>query len=189
MAVTSPILGILVLDTHNLSTLAIADNSQYPSGYSIISPSLSIIPPSFPVITVPFTAGSLNLLSSNTVGITCNDPSCESCELPDGYWDFKYTISPAQTYFAEIGFMRTAMLGKKLDEAFLALDLDRCDQTIKDQDMRELDEINYYIQTSIAAGNRCNPKLAIDLYNIAERMVDRFLNRRCYGRNRSNTWS
>lgn len=189
MAVTVPILNILILDTHNLSTLAVADASVYPAGFTITNPSLQIIPPSFPVITKTFTNGSLNLYNSNDIGITCNDNTCETCVLPDGYWDLKYTISPAQTYFLEIGFMKTDLLQKRMSEAFLSLDLDKCDQTIKDQDMRELDEINYYIQTSISAGNQCNPKLAIDLYNIADRMLEKFTNARCYGRNMSRVWS
>lgn len=180
MAVTTPILNILVFDTHDLSTLAIADASVYPSGFMVINPSLQIIPPSYPVVTLPFTNGSLNLFSSNDIGISCNPIGC-ACELPDGYWDFKYTISPAQTYFKEIGFMRTEQLQKKFQEAFLSLDLDHCDETVRDQDMRELDEINYYVQCSISAGNKCNPKLALDLYHIAWRMLERFLNKRTYG--------
>lgn len=183
MAVTTPILKILVLDTHNLSTFAVADSSVYPSGFTIVSPSIQIIAPSFPVITLPFTPSSLNLYTSNDLGITCNPGQPWGCDIPDGYWDLTYTISPAQTYFSEVGYMKTDLLQKKMQEGFLALDLNHCDQTIKDQDMRELDEINYYIQCSISAGNKCNPKLALDLYAIAWRMLQRFLGKRVYGYN------
>lgn len=181
MAVTSPILDILVLDTHNLGNLAIADNSQYPTGFTPISPSIEIIPPSYPISTKVFTPLSLNVFNSNDIGITCVEQDCDLCELPDGYWQLKYTISPAQTYFVTRNFMRTNLLQKKFGEAFLALDLDKCDETVKEQDMKKLDQIQYYIQTSIAAANECNPKLAIDLYNIADRELGAFLNHKCHG--------
>lgn len=183
MAVTSPILDLLILDTHNLTTLAVADNSQYPVGFTVVNPSISVIPPSFPVITIPFTNGSLNVLTSDNVGITCpSGPDCTICELPDGYWQLTYTISPAQTYTVTKSFMRTDNIQKKLMEAFLALELDKCDETVRRADMRKVDQIQYYIQTSISAGSKCNEKLAIDLYVIADRMLCEFLERKCYGK-------
>lgn len=184
MPVTSPILDILLLDTHNLTTLAVADNSQYPVGFTIVNPSLSIVPPSFPVKTVVFANSNLNVFTTNDVGITCpSGPDCTICNLPDGYWQLTYTISPALTYTVTKSFMRTDLLQQKLAEVFLSLDLDKCDETVSRQDMLKVDQIQYYIQTSIAAGNKCNEKLAIDLYNIAERMLDEFLNHKCYGSN------
>lgn len=182
MPVTSPILDILIIDTHNLTTLAVADNSLYPTGFNIISPSIEIIPPSFPVSTKVFTPSSLNIFNSNDAGITCVDDDCQLAQVPDGYWQLKYTIAPAQTYFTTRSFMRTNLLQQKLSEAFLALDLDHCDETISEQDMKKIDQINYYIQTSISAANGCNAKLAIDLYNIADRMLGEFLNNKCHGR-------
>lgn len=179
MAITVPILDILILDTHNLSTLGVADVSQYPTGLSIISPSLEIIPPSFPVSTKSFTAGDLNVYNSDDIGITCGASPCGN-DLPDGYWQLKYTISPAQTYFVQKSFMRTQKIQKKLGQAFLSLDLDKCDETIKAQDMREIDQINYYLQSSIAAGNECNAKLALDLYKIADRILTQLLNIKSY---------
>lgn len=182
MSVTTPILDILLIDTHSLSTIAVADNSQYPIGFTVVSPTLEIIPPSFPISTKTFSNGNLNIYNSNDVGISCNDNGCDICELPDGYWSLKYSISPAQTYFVNKNFMRTAQIQKKLSEAFLALNLDKCDETIAEQDMRKLDQIQYYIQTSISAGNNCNPKLAIDLYNIANRSLKEFTSHKCFGR-------
>lgn len=190
MAVTSPILNLLILDTHNLTTMAVADASVYPVGFTIVSPTLEIIPPSFPIVTKVFSANNLNLFNSNDVGITCIDPSspCEVCNLPDGYWQLKYSIAPAQNNYVQIGFIRTQLLQQKLGEAFLSLDLNQCDETVKDQDMRKIDEINYYLQSSIAAGNKCNPKLALDLYHIADRMLNELLNSKCCG-NLRQVWN
>lgn len=181
MAITAPTLNLLLLDTHNLNTLGVADLSQYPTGFSIISPSLEVIPPSFPVTTLVFTPNSLNVFNGTDLGIGCYDPN-NLCEIPDGYWQIKYTISPAQTYFVQKSFMRTQVLQRMLGQLFLSLDLDKCDEVIKSQDMDQIDQINYYIQTSIAAANECNAKLAIDLYNIAFRMTHQMLNHRPFGR-------
>lgn len=187
MAVTSPILDILILDTHNIGNLAVADNSVYPANFTIISPSIEIIPPSYPISTKVFTPSSLNVFNSNDIGITCLDQTCTLCELPDGYWQLKYTISPAQTYFVTKSFMRTNILQRMFGQVFLSLDLDKCDETVREQDMKKLDQINSYIQTSIAAANECNAKLAIDLYNIANKMLKEFLNNKCHG-NLQRVW-
>lgn len=180
MAVTTPILNLLILDTHDLKVLGIADYSQYPIGFTIINPSLEIIPPSFPVSTKTFTANSLNLYNSNDVGITCVTDNCFLTEIPDGFWQVKYSISPAQTYSITKSFMRTQLLQKRFEQAFLSLDLNHCDLGTKEQDMNMIDEINYYIQTSIAAGNECNPKLALDTYKVADQMLTKFLKSKCY---------
>jgi len=180
MTVTSPILNLLILETHDLRTLGIADYSQYPIGFVPVNPTIEIIAPSFPVSTKTFVPNSLNLYNSNDVGITCVTNDCFLTNLPDGYWQVKYSISPAQTYSVTKNFMRTNLLLQRFGEAFLSLDLDHCDLGTKEQDMRMIDEINYYIQTSIAAGNQCNPKLAIDTYNIADQMLKKFLKSKCY---------
>lgn len=190
MAVTTPILNLLILDTHNLTTLGITDISQYPIGFTIVSPTVEIIPPSFPVATKVFTPKNVNVFNSNDLNLSCSTDACQVYELPDGYWQVKYSFAPAQNNFVQKNFMRTEVLQKKLGQAFLALDLTKCDQTVKDQDMRKIDEINYYIQTSIAAGNECNPKLALDLYHLADRKLSEFLNVKCYGgSNLSTVWS
>lgn len=183
MPVTTPILDILLLDTHNLGTLGVADVSQYPTGFTITSPSLEIIPPSFPVSTKSFTPNSLNIFNADDAGVGCSDPTGVKCEIPDGYWQLKYTVAPAQTYFVQKSFMRTNRLQRLLGQAFLSIDLDKCDEVIKAQDMAQIDQINYYLQSSIAAGNECNAKLAIDLYNIAYRMTNQLLKDKCFGGN------
>jgi len=185
MAVTSPILNLLILETHDMKTLGVADYSQYPTGFTIVNPTLEITPPSFPISTKPFTASSLNLYNSNDVGITCVEDLCQLDELPDGFWQVKYSIAPAQTYSVTKSFMRTQCLQRKLNEAFLSLDLDQCDLGVRDQDMRLIDEVNFYLQTSIAAGNLCDPKRALDTYRIADKMITTFLKSRCYGLQRN----
>lgn len=186
---SAPVLDILVLDTHNLQTVGIADISVYPPNFTIVSPTIEIMAASFPLVTKVFTASSLNIFNSNDLGITCGTGSCDLSNLPDGYWGLKYSISPAQTYFVEKNFMKTDVLQKRLSEAFLALEMTQCEEAIKEQDMKQIDEVSYYLQTCISAGNRCNPSLALSLYRNAWQLLDIFLKQKPYGSNLQEVWS
>lgn len=185
---TSPVLDILVLDTHNVQTLGVADISVYPSGFTIVSPTLQISCPSFPLATKVFTPSSLNIFNSNDIGLTCGTGECEISDLPDGYWQLNYSIAPAQTNFVEKNFMKTSILQRKFEEAFLSLELTQCEEAVKEQDFKQLDEIWYYIQTSISAGNRCNPVLALSQYRSAWSLLEIFLKQKPYGCNMQEVW-
>lgn len=183
-----PVLDILIIDTHNTQTLGVADLSVYPNGFTIVSPTLEILSPSFPLVTKVFTPSSLNIFNSNDVGITCGTGSCDLSDLPDGYWQLKYSISPAQNNFVEKNFMKTSILQRKFEEAFLAVDLTQCEEALKEQDMKQIDEIWYYLQTAISAGNRCNPTLALAQYRIAWNLLELFLKKKPYGCNMQELW-
>lgn len=183
-----PSIEILLIDTHNTQTIGVADVSVYPNGFTIVSPTLEITPPSFPIATKVFTPSSFNVFNSNDLGITCNTEGCDLSDLPDGYWGLKYSISPAQTNFTSKNFMKTDILQRKFEEAFLALELTQCQEAVKEQDFKQLDEIWYYLQTSISAGNRCNPTLALSQYRVAWELLDLFIKRKPYGCNMQEVW-
>ncbi len=180
MAISTPKLDIFFPDTHNILTLAVADISFYPRNYNITNPTIEVTPPSFPTVTLPFSANTINILNSNILGITCSDES-QFTELPDGYWTFKYSIAPPQTYNVTKSFFRSAQIERRFSQAFMTLNLTQCDETVKEQEMKKLDQINYWIQTAIAAGNDCNPVLALQNYRIADRLLCEFINNKCYG--------
>lgn len=178
----------MVLDTHNVATLGVADLSFYPQNLPIVNPTLRIIPPSFPPISIPFSVGSLNIYNSNTLNLTCSDNSCDLTDLPDGYWELQYTIAPPQTYQRIKNFFRTDIIQRELNKAFLDTDLTKCDRTVAEQLMKQIDQITYYIQTAIAAGNNCNPHLALKLYKAATYMLKEFIKGNSYG-NMREMWN
>jgi hypothetical protein len=78
-------------------------------------------------------------------------------------------------------FIRTVKLEQKFGRAFLKTDLVQCNQDVKTENMKVLDEVWFYIQAAIAAANQCNNLLAMNLYQLANTMIDNFLRDRCRG--------
>lgn len=176
---TSPILDFTVVDTHNLLTLGIADTSFYPTGFSVVNPSYEIIPPSYSKVVVSFVPGELLFLNSNTLNITCVADVSLLTSLPDGIWKVRQSISPAINNNTEKTFIRTLNIEQKFGKALLKTDLIECNQDVKIEQMKVLNEIYFYIQSAIAAANQCNNILAMQLYNNANNMLDNFIKGKC----------
>lgn len=173
MAILNPILDILVMPTYSPYTLAIGDYSKYPAGFVPASPTVEISAAGFPTKSVSFVPSNLNIYNSSNLGITCVD--APDAVLPDGIYTIKYSIAPAYQYFVEKTIMRVDNIMEKYDTAFLKLDITECDQTIKRQQKIELDTVNYFIQGSIAAANKCANTEAIRLYNQADKMLKKII--------------
>lgn len=178
---TSPILDFTIVDTHNPLTLGIADISFYPSNFTIVNPTYEITPPSFVKAVVVYVASEVLFLNSNTLNITCVSTPALLTVLPDGIWTIKQSISPVIDFNVEKTFLRTSTIEQKFGKAFLKTDLIECNQDIKIEQMKVLDEIYFYIQAAIAASNQCNNILAMKLYNNANTMLDNFIKGSCRG--------
>lgn len=168
-----PKLDLLVLDTHNAYTLGIADLSQYPAGFPIVSPTLQIAPPGFPTVALPFTANSILILNSENLGLSTAGQ--DQVKLPDGIYRIKYTVNPANLYFVEKTFMRVDAIQERFDNAFMTADFSCADRHFLKAEQEKLNEIYYLIQEAIAAANKCANTLAMNLYNQASKLLDRFL--------------
>lgn len=174
MAITTPVLDLIILDTHNTSFLAIGDGSVYPTNFNAISPSLQITPPGYSLITLTFIAGGVQIYNAESLSI-CLD-SCPPAALPDGIYTFKYMISPFNVYNVTKQFFRTEQITSDLDAAFLKLNLFECDGRLLLEKKNQIELIQFYIQGAIAASNQCALKLATDLYNKARTLLDCFVN-------------
>lgn len=169
----TPILNILILDTHDLQTLGIGDISFYPVDFLPVNPSISITPPSFPRVTLPFPSRSFGIFNSENLNITCN--TGELTDLPDGIWTVSFSIAPANENFVEKSFLRTEALMVKFGTALLTTDLKQCNEYIKGEDMDKLDQIWYIINGAIADGNNCNGTAAMEKYRYADKLLNEFL--------------
>ena len=168
-------LDILVINTYNVQTLGVADNSFYD--IAISSPTIDITVPGFTVVSLPFTPNDFNIFNSTSLGLsTVGQPLIP---LPDGVYFLKYSIAPAQTYFVEKSIMRTAAIQEKFDAAFMKLDMMECDSAIRTQSKVTLNTIYYLIQGSIAAANNCAIDTANKLYAQASKMLDNFIKTNC----------
>lgn len=182
---TSPILDFTVIDTHNPLTIAIADTSFYPTNFNIVNPTLEVTPPGFPELTTLFSPKSITTFNSNSLNITCVTDISMLANLPDGIWTVKLTISPPIQWFVERSFIRTEQIQQKLGKAFLKTDITQCNLDVRNEQMKVIDEISFYIQAAIAAANQCNNILAMNLYRTANTMLDNFLGGRCKGSNQT----
>lgn len=166
-------LDIVILPTYNSYTLAVVDNSTYPtSPPSVVSPTLEIQVPGFPTVYKDFVVQTPNIFDSTDLDI-----SEEGYEvpLPDGLYHFKYTVNPAFTYYVEKSIFRVDLLQEKFDELFMQLDMMECDKAIKAQSKVNLNTIYFYIQGAIAAANNCANVQAEKLYEQASKMITNLL--------------
>ena len=165
-----------IVDTHSFKTLGLVDTSIYNPDIQIENISLEITPPGFKYPAKPFfLSKSLNIYNSNNVGLTKAQCEEELIDLPDGLWKVKYSICPNDKLFLEKVFLRINKLECKFTQAFLTLDLSNCDTEIEEYKLKQLEEIDLYIQGALAASNISDFKLTTDLYKKANNMLDRFI--------------
>ncbi len=170
-------LKLVVLDTHDVDSILVADASTYPNEPPVVtSPTLLMTAPGFLPTSVVFNVQGYNILTSDMFGIT---PPGEIASLPDGLYEFTYSIAPSATNFATITIMRVNHLQEKFDKAFMSLDFMVCDNAIKTQAKVTLNAIYLLIQGSIAAANECAIIESNKLYDKASAMLDTLLKKNC----------
>ena len=167
-------LDIIIIPTYNTYTLAVVDNSVYPT--TPTNPTIQIEIPGFNTITTTFNVAETNVFNSTDLGLTT-----AGNELPIPYWIYgiKYTVNPAYIYYVEKSIMRVDQLQEKYDEAFMQLDMMECDRAIKTQSKVDLLSVYFFIQGSIAAANNCANVNSARLYAQASKMLDTIINNDC----------
>lgn len=170
-------LDILVLPTYNTTTIGVADASTYPTDPPVVTaPTIEITVPGFDMISLPFVPTLNNVFTSVTLGLS---DVGDIQPLPDGVYQFKYSVTPASWNYVERSFMRIDLLQEKFDTAFMKLEIMECDGIIKKQAKVDLNTIYFYIQGAIAAANTCALDQATKLYIHADRALDIFINNNC----------
>jgi hypothetical protein len=170
-------LKIVVLDTHDVESICVADASTYPNEPpEVNNPILLVTPPGFNPISLVFPVQGNLIMTSDEIGISeagVIEP------LPDGLYTFSYSFEPSYSNVTTITIMRVNRLQEKFDRVFMTLDMMVCDQAIKTQAKVNLNTIYLLIQGSIAAANECAIIEANKLYDIASAMLDTMLNKNC----------
>lgn len=168
---STPRLDYTVMETHNSLTLGIVDTSLYPVDFNVVSPTYEITPPSFNKVTIGYQENNTLIVNSNTLNITCVTDVKDLIDLPDGIWTIRQSISPASVYVIEKSFLRTTKLEREFGSAFLKLDISDGSSDSKKINMKILDQVHFYMQSAIAAGNQCNNVLAMRMYNLAKKTL------------------
>lgn len=161
-------LDINIIPSYNTHILNVADVSEYPFGTIVSNPYLEITPPGFQRVTLIFSPKNINVYNSHSLNLT--EEGC-TAPLPDGIYKFKYSIQPNYEIYTEKSYFKVDQILEQFDSAFLKIDVNNCDLKYKQDYKKKLDEIELFIQSAISAANKCNDKLAIDLYKMASKLL------------------
>lgn len=163
---TDPLIDLLVLDTHNTKTLALADASVYPAGFVPVTPTLELTLPGLAPMVMAFTPGALGIYNSVSLGIDCAS-GCDTTPLPDGMYKAKVSFAPAQTRHRTFYFLRMDALKATFDLAWLKVDFTGCDVALKEDFHRQLLQIEDDLEGARIAAGVQDSRLATFLYNKA----------------------
>jgi hypothetical protein len=172
---TTPIIKFLIPDLHSQYDIGIADASFYPVAYTITDPTVEITPPGFPKVALAYSPGQLTSFNSNDLNITCVGDPTQLTVLPDGMWTVRMSIAPNLSFNSSLSYIRTTNIRKRFGLALMKTDLTCCTGQMGSQQKAYLDEIDYYIQCATAAGNDCNPTVAMELLRTANKLLNDFL--------------
>lgn len=175
-------LDLNVVPTHNPKTIGIADMSIYDENQVISAPTIEVTPPGFGKVAIPFSPNEVNVLNSNNLKLTATLDASGLVPLPDGIWQLKYSIQPALENFVQRKFFRTDQIQCKYYQIFLTVDMTECESNNyclpksgqKPTQEQKLREIELMINGAISAANRGEDLLAMQMYNRANQMIDRF---------------
>lgn len=169
-----PILKLSLLDLRDQGSLAIVDLSTYLSLPDVDDIALQITPPGWPTINVTFNPGTVNVYKCADLGIDCPQPEC--CPLPDGIYTVRYSIQPPSSSalaYLEQTFIKVDQIKCKFQNAFLKIDMECACKDEQKALKKELRNIDLLIAGAVAQANDCNPRMAYELYQKANVMLDR----------------
>ena len=170
-------LSFELLETGNPKTLVIFDSSYYYEEPE--RPLLEITLPGYnKYFLVNVEARKVNTFNSNTIGLTDTLDTDEFIDLPDGVYGFKFKICPYNYVYTVQKKMRVTSLLKKLEEVYNKIDLSDC-STKEDRVIQfDLVRIHILIEGAKAVVNK-NSKKAFDNYQLANKLVDKLINKFC----------
>lgn len=137
-------LDIDIFDSSNPKKIVVRDASSYLHD-TVESPTLSIKLPGFiNFIDIDFHRNSINILNSNTLRLTNVITTNEMADLPDGLYQFRYSICPNEKLFVVKNFMKTTLA--ELALARIIAFTSKCNQT--QEFKNSILDIIYLLQTS-----------------------------------------
>lgn len=160
--------SILILDTHDVLTMAVADTSFYPSTAPSGKGTLEVTPPDMPKKSFQIEKSGSIVLRGFDMGFVCED---ECYSLPDGI----YTVS-----FTPVGggekvtkrFLRIEWLKVLYQETFLLAEDDcSCHKS------SDLMCASVLIEGALAAHANCDLKKALGYYTKAEQILNAIKNK------------
>jgi hypothetical protein len=180
ISIVLPNLRLSTIDLRDQGSIAIVDLSSYstlPIASNIV---MQITPPGWPTVNVPFNPGTVNVYKCADLGIICGVAEC--CPLPDGIYNIVYTVMNGSTQLATINktFIKIDQIQCRWMNAFLKVDLEcNCDSKDLRKYKEELKGIDLLINGAVAAANTCDDLTATNLYEQADRCIDKIYHKFC----------
>ena len=163
-------LDIIYEPSYSTQTIRIRDASNYDK-VIVKNVTLEVTPPGFPKVSLPFTTKNINEYRASDLNLSCDS---NEVNLPDGIYTFKYSIFPNQENFVKKSFMFTNNIVGEMQKKYLKLQLDcQCNNTFVNKEKGKLEEIQLFIEGSIAAANQCQDDLAYTLLRKAQELIRR----------------
>lgn len=178
-------LNFNVLDNNDCQTLAILDISYYSPLQQVTGNILQVLVPGYlKPVEVYYNQSGVTVLNSNNLKVTNVIGPENYVDLPDGAYVIKMSFCPYDQHWVEKVFYRTCKIECKYDTAILQLDLNNC-TTCYDAKLAEtINTIRLYIDGCKANARNNNLRVATQLYNVANKMLDDIINCDCYHENR-----
>lgn len=163
-------IDFFILDNNNPKTLVILDQSNYLETperpvYGIKLPGYSN------TIVVPYLIDRINIVNSNTLGLT--NAACHEAltDLPDGVYEITQMVCPYNELFKTQLYLKTTKLQCLYDK--LLLDIDCSNLDIE----KQLIHIDILIQAAKAEAKLFNPIKAQEKYTAALEAVTKLQNK------------
>lgn len=177
-------LNFNVIDTNDCHTFAILDTSYYSPLQQVTGNILQILVPGYlNPVELYYNQSGLSTFNSNNLGITNVIGPENYVDLPDGAYVIKMSICPYDQNWIEKVFYRTCKIDCKYDQAILQLDLNSCTTCYNDQLAELINTIRLYIDGCKANARNGNIRVATQLYNVADGMLNDLINCDCHGSN------
>lgn len=163
-------LDISVIESNNTKSISILDLSMYLGIPA--NPKLTILLPGFTTaIELNFLPNRINTYNSNNLNLSDVSSIEELKELPDGIYKITYTIGTTNKITIVRNYLRTERLQNNFNSVLLKLDLYNCENTKKKDYINKLKEIEFLLASAKANANKCNLKVAIDIYQYSQNLI------------------
>jgi hypothetical protein len=168
--------------TMNKCILRIVDTSVYMLTPAPICPQLEVTLPGFTQAVVLGTAqgvspGFIVNLTGCDLNIQTVNCGTNYCDLPDGIYIIKWSVSPNEIIYVEYNHLRITAALHKVQQILCDLDLGACDPPtdLKDK-LNQITLIQRYLDAAVAMVEYCHtPDKGMNLYRYAVKLLDKML--------------
>jgi hypothetical protein len=170
---------VLSLDipvTMNKCILRVVDTSVYMTSPAPLCPQLEITLPGFmrPVLLTPAPGFIVNLTGCD-LAIQSTNCGTSYCDLPDGIYIIKWSVSPNEVVYVEYNHLRITCALHKVQKILCDLDLGACDPPADLKDtLNQITLIQRYLDAAVAMVEYCHtPDKGMNLYRYAVKLLDK----------------